>query len=78
MSNFGNYITHLLAVTFLSHDYEECLLIAKNNFSYIANSALFEGNLLRFFAIASCKAFQHAILDDKSEENYVENFGLLI
>ena len=70
------FIVHHVAATFLTYDYEGCLRIANNDLSFIANSAMFEGNLLRFFALASFKAFEHAIAGDDSQ--FESNFGLLI
>ena len=65
-----------MADTFLAHDYEGCLRIAKNDYSFVANSLLFEGNLLRFLALASFKAFEHAMHADNKKLD--ANFDLLI
>ena len=78
----GEFIVLLLADTFLTHDYTGCLRIAKHDYSYIANSAIFEANILRFLSLASFKAFEHAIHNVKEEELdddvFIKNFDLLI
>jgi len=74
----GEFIILLIANTFLNHDYEGCLLIAKNDFSYVANSAIFEANLLRFLSLSSFKAFEHAIHVNNDDAAFLGNFDLLI
>ena len=76
MSDNGEFIILIMADTFLTRDYEYCLSIAKNDFSFVDNAALFEGNLLRFFSLASFKLFQHAVQAD--EQAFVGNFDILI
>ena len=53
ISDFGLFILYIVADTYLSHDYEYSLRISIINWSYFANSCLFEGNILRFRALAS-------------------------
>lgn len=65
-----------MADTFLTHDYEGVLRIAKNDYSYVANSPLFEANLCRFLSLASFKAFDHAMHAGESARE--ANLGLLI
>ena len=57
----GEFILLAVANTFLTNDYEYSLRISSADFSYIANSALFEGNILRYRALASIKLFELAI-----------------
>lgn len=76
MSDNAEFIILIIADTFLTHDYEYCLSIAKNDFSFVANSSLFEGNLTRFFSLASFKLFEHAIHADSAA--FVDNFHILI
>ena len=78
MTTNGEFIILLLADTFLTHDYEGCLLIATQDFSYVANSSMFEGNILRFLSLASFKAFEHATHGAIDDNACVENFGLII
>ena len=42
----------MTANTFLSRDFKQCLRVCNQDFSYISNSYLFEGNILRFKALA--------------------------
>ena len=53
----GKFILLTAANIFLSRDFEYCLRICSTNFSYVANSSLFEGNILRFRALASEQLF---------------------
>ena len=48
----GRFILFTIANYFLFNDYEICLELCETNFSPIANSNIFEGNLLRFKALA--------------------------
>ena len=49
-----------MANIFLSSDYEYCLRICQYNFSYVANTSLFEGNILRFKSLAAEQIFKHS------------------
>ena len=64
MTSNEEFIVLFMADTFLTHDYEQVLRVAMEDYSYVANSPLFEANLLRFLALASFKAFEHAIQAD--------------
>ena len=54
----GKFIMLIVANTYFSNDYEFSLQISKTDFSHIAHSSLFEGNILRFRALASLKLFE--------------------
>lgn len=58
MSTEGQFIILIVADTFLCNDYEYSLKISEQDFSYVANTSLFEGNILRFRALASIKLFE--------------------
>ena len=64
VSNSDEFIILIVANAFLSHDYEYCLRIAKNDFQFMPNQKVFEGNLLRFASLASFKLFEHAMQAD--------------
>ena len=53
MSDAGYFILLFCANIFLSSDFEYCTQITLKNFSFIENTSLFEGNILRFRALAS-------------------------
>ena len=53
----GQFILLTVANIFLSRDFEYCLRICSTDFSYVANSPLFEGTILRFRALASEELF---------------------
>lgn len=74
MSIEGNFITLIVADTFLCNDYEYSLKISQLDFSYVANMSLFEGNILRFRALASIRLFEFA---QNEEGDLVENFSLI-
>ena len=57
MSDFGEFILYMVADTYLSHDFEYSLRISTFDFSYFSNTNLFEGNLLRFRALAYLEMF---------------------
>ena len=48
----------IVANTYLTNDYEYSLHISQKDFSYIANTSMFEGNILRFRALASLQLFE--------------------
>ena len=48
----GRFILFTVANALLSDHYDYCLRICSTNFTYVANSFLFEGNILRFKALA--------------------------
>ena len=63
----GQFILLMVADTYLTHDYEYSLRISETDFSFIANTCLFEGNILRFRALASLKLFEVSYKDHISE-----------
>ena len=74
----GKFITLIVANTYLSNDYEYSLRISTTDFSYIANSSLFEGNILRFRALASLKLFELSDLQETEDKDRMrENFNFL-
>ena len=68
----GKFILLCAADAYLTNDFEYSLRISTQNFSSIANSCLFEGNILRFRALASLKLFEHGL--EEHEEDRQENF----
>ena len=68
MSSMDRFIIYIVANTYLSNDYEYSLRISTIDFSFIANSSLFEGNILRFRALASLKLFELYLRDNNEEE----------
>ena len=75
MKTEGKFILLMVADTYLANDYEYSLRISTNDFSYFANTSLFEGNILRFRALASIKLFEDCLKDD--EQNKEAYFSLL-
>ena len=71
----GKFILLCAADAYLTNDFEYSLRISTQNFSSIANSCLFEGNILRFRALASLKLFEHGL--EEREEDKQENFTYL-
>ena len=61
MSTAGNFIILIVADTFLCNDFEYSLRISQQDFSFVCSDSLFEGNMLRFRALASMKLFEYAI-----------------
>ena len=51
LSVVGRFMLYFMSNSYLSYDYGKCLEICENNYSYVANSHLFEGNILRFKAL---------------------------
>ena len=58
MTTEGEFILYFVADTYLKNDFEHSLRISTQDFSYVAYSPLFEGNILRFRALASLKLFE--------------------
>ncbi len=75
MSSEGEVVLLAVANAFLTTDYEYSLRIASHDFSYIANSYIFEGNILRYRALASFQLYEIAVADD--DICVVDNFQLL-
>ena len=73
LSSEAEFILLCTVDAFLTNDFEHSLLISTQNFASIANTCLFEGNILRFRALASLKLFENE-LADPSEEDQKENF----
>lgn len=73
----GQFILLMVADTYLSHDYEYSLRLATTDFSFIANTCLFEGNILRFRALANLKLFEEkfkdGVLTDEEEDSTVDD-----
>ena len=57
-----------MANIFLSSDYEYCLRICQYNFSYVANTSIFEGNILRFKSLAAEQIFKHSLEREDSQD----------
>ena len=75
MSKAGLFILYSVVINYLTNDFEYCLRITQADLSFVANSAAFESNILRFRALASIKLFQFAV--DEDDLAFVKNFGLL-
>ena len=59
MSVAGHFVLLFSANIFLSSDFEYCMRITMKNFSFIENSSLFEGNILRFRSLAAEQLYEH-------------------
>ena len=57
----------MVAETYLTNDFEYSLRISTTDFSYFTISPIFEGNILRFQALANMKLFEQGMLE--REEN---------
>ena len=57
MKTAGYFILLMVADTYLTHDYEYSLRIAETDFTSVRVRPLFEGNILRFRALASLAIF---------------------
>ena len=60
----SRFILYFVANSFISTDYDKCLKVCSINFSYVANSPLFESNLLRFKALSLEYIFIQRTSDD--------------
>lgn len=58
MSNHGQFILLNVADSYLMNEFEYSLRLSTNNFSSICFTPLFEGNILRFRALANLKLFE--------------------
>ena len=80
MNDQATFILLMVATTYLSNDFAYSFSIAIDDFSYVANCALFESNILRFRALSSLRLFenglQHENPDDEPSE-IKENFEYL-
>ena len=70
----------MCADTYLINDFEYSLRIATADVSFIANTPLFEGNILRLRALASIEIFRYEMGNGKREDaqNMQENFNYLM
>ena len=67
MTNEEEFILLIVSNTYLTNDFEYSLRVALKDVSFIANSCLFESNILRYRALASLKLFQEC-LDENNED----------
>ena len=65
----GRFILLMAANIFLSGDYEYCLWICSHDFSYVATTSLFKGNILRFKSLAAEQLFFHMNLKELVEDD---------
>ena len=66
----GQFILLMAANAYLSNDFEYSLRISLQDVSYVANSRIFESNILRYRALASLKMFEYGFdtsADDRRE-----------
>lgn len=75
MCKAGEFILYCVVINYLTNDFEYSLRITQADLSFVANSALFESNILRFRALASIKLFEFAVEEDDAA--FVNNFGLM-
>ena len=59
----GTFVLLMSVDAYLTHDYEYCLRISTTDFSYVANSCIFESNILRVRALASIKHFEDELVN---------------
>ena len=59
----GTFVLLMSVDAYLTHDYEYCLRISMTDFSYVANSCIFESNILRVRALASIKHFEDELVN---------------
>lgn len=72
----GKFIILCAANTYLTNQFEQSLRISTQDFSSVDRTGLFEGNLLRFRALASLKLFEHG-LEERDNKFKRENFTYL-
>ena len=72
----GEFILLVVANTYLSNDFEYSLKISVTDVSYVANTCLFESNILRYQALSYLKLFEHSKEED-DQKNMEEDFGYL-
>ena len=64
------FILLTVANIFLSSDYEYALRLCQYNFSFVANTSLFEGNILRFKSLSAEQIFKNNMENqEESDEN---------
>ena len=59
MQDTGCFILYVATIAFLSKDYELSLDICSTNFSNLANSIIFEGNILRIKSLSLTRLYEH-------------------
>ena len=75
MTTEAQFVVLIVADTYLMNDFEYSLKISTGQYSSICNSSLFEGNILRFRAIASLKLFEDGL--EEGREYMKQNFSYL-
>ena len=71
----SKFILLTAANIFLSRDFEYCLRICSANFAQVTDSSLFEGNILRFRALASEQLF--SLMCESEEEGEAPDYSSL-
>ena len=64
MKTEGRFIILYVADTYLMNDFEYSLRLSTNDFTSICTTSLFEGNIMRFRALASLKLFELGLEED--------------
>ena len=59
MKTEGRFIVLMVADTYLTNDFEYSLRISTTDFSYVANTPIFEGNILRIKSLSASKLLLH-------------------
>ena len=82
MTNQGKFILMAAVNIFLCQDYSYTRRICSTNFSYVANTSLFEGNILRINALASeqlylARASCKYLDDDERMQNIASLFAAI-
>ena len=75
----GHFICLMCADTYLINDFEYSLRISTTDFSCVANTPLFEGNILRLRALASIEIFRYEMGNGKRMDalSIKENYNYL-
>lgn len=68
MTKEEEFILLIVTNTYLTHEFEYSLQISVTDVSYLANSCLFESNILRFRALASLKLYEHVTYTNYTEQ----------
>ena len=77
MSTEGQFILLNVADDYLMNEFESSLRLSTNDYSSICHTPLFEGNILRFRALASLKLFELEQKLEDSETDMKQNFEYL-
>ena len=67
MRKEDQFIALMAATTYLLNDFEYSLRISTTDFSCMTNTPLFEGNILRFRALASLKLFENSLAEENKD-----------